>query len=151
MAGPYAVRVRTPDGWQDIALIGPPGSQGVPGPQGAVGPAGPPIPKRTGFTWALMGTLAAGNILPFFVPVAAGQITKLIGWRAVTQAGSVAVTVTRNGTGIAPTAVNVGTSKGSLNFTTPVTVADGDEIGLTLASPSGVSGLSLTVILEHST
>lgn len=35
MPGPYAVRVRTPDGWQDIAMIGP---QGVPG---ATGPAGP--------------------------------------------------------------------------------------------------------------
>jgi hypothetical protein len=41
----YAIRVRTSDGWQDLALVGPPGPQGPPGTSGTgsgnvVGPAG---------------------------------------------------------------------------------------------------------------
>ena len=39
MPGPYAVKVRTPDGWQDLAVVGPPGPTGA---VGAVGPPGPP-------------------------------------------------------------------------------------------------------------
>jgi hypothetical protein len=38
---PRAVRIRTADGWQDIALTGPPGPQGDVGPEGATGPPGP--------------------------------------------------------------------------------------------------------------
>src|SRR4051812_37844312 len=37
---PYAVRVRTPDGWQDIALVGPQGPKGDPGVAGAAGAPG---------------------------------------------------------------------------------------------------------------
>jgi hypothetical protein len=41
----YAIRVRTSDGWQDLALVGPPGPQGPPGTSGTgsgnvTGPAG---------------------------------------------------------------------------------------------------------------
>lgn len=38
---PYAVRVRTATGWQDIALTGPPGATGATGPQGTPGAPGP--------------------------------------------------------------------------------------------------------------
>lgn len=41
---PYAVRVYTQSGWQDIAMVGPPGqpgATGAPGSIGATGPAGP--------------------------------------------------------------------------------------------------------------
>lgn len=41
MPGPYAVRVRTPDGWQDLAVQGAQGSQGPQGIQGIQGPPGP--------------------------------------------------------------------------------------------------------------
>ena len=37
---PKAVRIRTASGWQDIAIVGPPGPQGAQGPQGDVGPQG---------------------------------------------------------------------------------------------------------------
>jgi hypothetical protein len=36
---PYAVRVRTSTGWQDIALVGPAGAKGDPGPTGPTGAA----------------------------------------------------------------------------------------------------------------
>jgi Collagen triple helix repeat (20 copies) len=38
----YAVRVRTPDGWQDLAIMGP---KGDPGPTGSQGPAGATGPQ----------------------------------------------------------------------------------------------------------
>lgn len=40
---PKAIRIRTPDGWQDISVIGPPGPPGSDGAQGPQGPAGPGI------------------------------------------------------------------------------------------------------------
>lgn len=57
MPGPYAVRVRTPDGWQDLAIVGPQGVQGPIGPQGPNGtvvvyeqPAAPASPA-IGSVW----------------------------------------------------------------------------------------------------
>ena len=40
MPGPYQVRVRTPEGWQDLIMTGPAGVQGPAGPQGPPGPGG---------------------------------------------------------------------------------------------------------------
>src|SRR4051812_173693 len=40
MPGPYAIRVRTPDGWQDLAVQGAQGNQGLQGVQGPQGPQG---------------------------------------------------------------------------------------------------------------
>ncbi len=42
MANAHPVRIKTDDGWQDLALTGPQGPQGIPGPTGATGPAGAP-------------------------------------------------------------------------------------------------------------
>jgi hypothetical protein len=40
MANPHPIRVKTSDGWQDLALTGPQGPQGIPGVQGVQGVAG---------------------------------------------------------------------------------------------------------------
>src|SRR4051794_20876990 len=40
MPGPYAVRVKTADGWQDLAMLGPAGPTGATGPTGAGVPVG---------------------------------------------------------------------------------------------------------------
>ena len=44
MPGPYAVRIRTPDGWQDIALQGPTGATGAAGAAGALWRSGTGAP-----------------------------------------------------------------------------------------------------------
>jgi hypothetical protein len=42
MPPPYAIRVKTETGWQDIAIQGATGDQGIQGPQGIQGLTGPP-------------------------------------------------------------------------------------------------------------
>jgi len=67
----YAVRVRTSEGWQDLALTGPPGPEGPQGPagatgsqgaQGATGPAGPQGAAGTGIN--LKGQVPTVGDLP---------------------------------------------------------------------------------------
>jgi hypothetical protein len=109
------------------------------------------ITLRTGQTWVVGGALSAGQVVPpFYVPVIAGQTSNIIGVRAkVGAATSIVAQLTQNGTNIG-SAVTITTTKTTTTFGTPVTAADGDEIGVTLSSPSGSpSDLSLTVILEH--
>lgn len=70
MPGPYAIRVRTPDGWQDIAVQGAQGNQGVQGvqgpqgaqgPQGVQGPIGPGIPVGGSTGYLLSKKSASDN------------------------------------------------------------------------------------------
>ena len=51
-----AVRVRTADGWQDIALIGPPGPQGAQGAQGVKGDTGTQGPQGAPGPQGVAGT-----------------------------------------------------------------------------------------------
>ena len=106
---------------------------------------------RTGQTWVVAGTLTGGQVIPpFFIPVVSGQIAKIIGVRAKLGGGSIAAQLTQNGTNIG-SSVTVTSTKATTTFGTPVTMVDGDEIGVALSSPSGSpANLSLTVILEHS-
>lgn len=40
---PKAIRIRTATGWQDVAIVGPPGPQGAAGPMGPTGQPGPTL------------------------------------------------------------------------------------------------------------
>lgn len=105
---------------------------------------------RTGYTWAVAGALAAAQIIPpFYIPMASGQATTIVGFRAkVSAATSIVAQVTRNGSSIGSSAT-ITTTKTTTSFSA-VSIADGDEIGLTLSSPSGSpANLSMTVIAEH--
>jgi hypothetical protein len=50
MPGPYAVRVKTPAGWQDLTIVGPPGPRGEPG---YLDVSLVTQPRVNGATWAL--------------------------------------------------------------------------------------------------
>ena len=155
---------------------GPPGPQGIQGIQGAVevyeqtndpGAVGegsvwidtdavPVVSEtirtmRTGQSYVVGGALTAGMVIPpFFVPVmGVGQTTKVIGARHKIASGtSIVAQLTRNGANIG-SAITVAVAKATASFT-PVTIADGDEIGIVLSSPVGTPmSLSLTVIFEH--
>ena len=107
---------------------------------------------RTGQTWVVGGALSAGQVIPpFFVPVIAGQASKIIGSRSKLGSGtSIGYQLTRNGSNVGTS--EVATTTASTETFTPVTVADDDEIGVALSSPSGSpANLSLTVYLEHLT
>jgi hypothetical protein len=184
---PKAVRIRTATGWQDIAIVGPPGPQGQQGPKGDVGPAAPilayqmpfnpddtmpdtplgtlwidsdevPLVSetvrtlRTGQSYIVAGVLGSVTIIPsFFVPtMGIGQITKLVGARHKIQSGSgILAQLTQNGINVG-VEMSVTQTKATTTFPTPVTIADGDEIGMTLQSPLGTpQNLSLTAIFEH--
>jgi hypothetical protein len=175
MPPPYAIRVRTADGWQDIALVGPPGPQGVQGNPGAVViyeqpnapsspqvgqiwidtddniPSGSVVPRRTGFTWAIKGAILAETQPSFFVPVAAGQVSRLIGVRCkLASGGSIACQLTRYGSNIG-TPFTVTPTLITTNFA-PITLVDGDDIGLVTSSPSSSpTTLTVTAIMEHYT
>ena len=149
-----AIRVYTASGgWQDIALVGPTGPQGATGPAGPVGPTGPATGTvRTGQSYIISGLLAAGQVIPtFFVPIfGVGQTTKIIGVRAKIASGtSIVAQLQQNGTNIG-SAITVTPTKATTTFGTPITIADGDEIGLVLSSAVATpANLSLTVIFEH--
>ena len=170
---PYAVRVRTATGWQDIALSGPPGKSiavfeqpGDPGSAAVVGDmwidtdAAVPVNNtirtmRTGQSYVVGGALAAGMVIPsFFVPVfsAAGnpQTTKIISVLAKIASGtSIIANVLKNGAAQSPSPY-VTTTKGTTTFSPAITIADGDEIGLALSGPVGSpANLSLTIVFEH--
>lgn len=166
---PYAVRVRTATGWQDIAL------QGAPGKSVAIfeqpnDPASAAIvgdmwidtdavavvsetirTVRTGQSYVVGGPLAAGMTIPsFFVPImGVGQTTKIIGHISKTTTGGIIVQLTRNGSNIGGT-VLVGSAKFAYTYPSSFTIADGDEIGVVLSGGSGSpANLSLTVVFEH--
>jgi hypothetical protein len=105
---------------------------------------------RTGHSWVIMGALLAATIPPFFTPLAAAQNSKILGVRAKIGSGtSIVAQLTQNGTNIG-SAVTITPTKITTTFGTPITFADGDEIGLVLSSPTGSpANLSLTVIMEH--
>jgi hypothetical protein len=106
---------------------------------------------RTGFSWAVSGPLTAGMVIPsFFVPVAAGQASNLLGVRAKIASGtSVVAQLARNGANVG-TAPTITTTKATTTFGTPVALTDGDEVGIALSSPvANPANLSLTAIMEH--
>jgi hypothetical protein len=114
-------------------------------------PSGSVVPRRTGFTWAIKGTILAETQPSFFVPVAAGQISRLIGVRCkLASGGSVACQLTRYGSNIG-TAFTVTPTLITTSFA-PITLVDGDDIGLVTSNPSGSpTTLTVTAIMEHYT
>ena len=162
---PYAVRVRTATGWQDIALQGKSVAvyEQPNEPTGAVNgdiwidtDAPTPAPlvtrtMRTGQSYVIGSTLTAGQVIPsIFVPIlSASQTTKIIGARHKIVSGtSIVAQLQRNGSNIG-TAMTITPTKATTTFT-EVVLADGDEIGLVLSSPVGTPmHLSLTVMFEH--
>ena len=112
-------------------------------------PAGTVVPRRTGFSWAIKGTIIAETQPSYFVPIATGQISQLLGVRAKIASGtSVVCQLQQNGTNIG-TAVTVTPTKATTLFT-PIALVDGDEIALVTSSPTGnPTNLSITAIMEH--
>lgn len=101
-----------------------------------------------GHTWTVGGALSAGMGIPsFFVPVAAGQVVAVVGVRAKIASGtSIAIQLTKNGSNVS-SAVTVNATPTTTSLST--TIANGDELGITTASPTGVpADLSFTVVLS---
>src|SRR3954447_467438 len=74
MSPPYAIRIRTADGWQDIALVGPQGPNGDPGPTGAAGPTGatgPGVPVG-GTTGQVLAKKTAADLDTNWITAATG-------------------------------------------------------------------------------
>lgn len=104
---------------------------------------------RTGHTFSIAGLLTTDVIIPpFFVPVVAGQTASLIGARARIMSGTgLNAQITKNGANVGA-AMGVGPAATSASITT--TLADGDQLGLTLVNLIGnATGLAFTLILEH--
>ena len=178
MPGPYAVRVRTADGWQDIALVGPQGQQGVqgvkgdtgatglqgpkgdtgttgpqgsPGPQGAKGDPGYATPFRVGHTFSLLGDLTTITQLPsFWVPKNPTQAVNLVGIRHKIAAGtSIGFQLKRNGSNVG-SLITV-TQTATTTPITPIALADLDEFTAVLSAPVGTpQTLGGTLLLEWS-
>ena len=162
---PYAVRVRTATGWQDIALQGKSVAvyEQPNEPAGAVigdiwidtdAPTPTPLVTRTfqvGRTWSIAGPLVAATLPGYYVSLAPSQTGKIVAVRRKLLSGTqINGTLTKNGIDIADlTSFGISTSA----FTTSVfglNIANDDDIGLKLASPIGSPvGLQLTVFEEH--
>lgn len=113
------------------------------------------LPKvfRTGYTWAVAGTLTAGQLIPpFYIPKASGQTITIIGFRAKIISGtSIIAQLTQNGTNIG-FPMTIQTTRSTTTFSTPITIGNEDEIGVALSSANGSpANLSLTVYAEHTT
>lgn len=150
---PPAIRVKTSSGWQDIAIQGATGPQGVkgdPGPTGSQGVPGAFSPYQIGQTWGIGGVLYSGMVIPqIFVPERAGQSVSIVGARAILNTGGTAtVQFQRNGSNIGSATV-VSTTAGFIALPTTA-LNDGDRLGLSITAISGTpADLSYTVILEH--
>lgn len=106
---------------------------------------------RVGHTLSVPGSLTASMVIPgFFVPVGAGQAVSVVGVRAKIGSGtSLAVQLQKNGSSVG-SAVSVTTTAATTALSS--SLADGDLLSVTTASPSGSpQNLSYTVILEHTT
>ena len=107
---------------------------------------------RTGQSYVVGGGLTVGMVIPsFFVPImGVGQTTKVVGARHKIASGtSVVAQLQQNGTNI-DSAMTITPTKATTTFASPVTIADGDEIGVVISTPTGTpQHLSLTVIMEH--
>ena len=160
---PYAVRVRTATGWQDIALQGK--SVAVyeqPGePMAAVigdiwidtdAPTPAPLASTVvhqGHTWSVAGPLTAVTLPGYFVSLAPGKTGNIIGICAKIISGtSIYARLTKNGTNI-DTDRYVTPSK-SFWQPFPMPIANQDDIGLVLFNPNASPvGLQFTVFEEH--
>lgn len=109
---------------------------------------------RINHTWTIGGTLTAGMFIPrIYVGKVAAQAIQLVQTKTLLNSGTSAVVqLTRNGSAITSGSFTP-TSAGGVVTTTafaPVTLADGDFLSFTIASPVGTpADLSLTMILEH--
>lgn len=106
---------------------------------------------KYGQTYVVPGSFDDTELIPpFFVGKATGEAKEIVGYKAVTQAGSCDVSVEVNGStasGYGSITVNttaVDASPGN------VALADGDEIQLVIDSSSTPEDLSFTLFLEAS-
>lgn len=106
---------------------------------GAPGPEGNPPSFHT---FAVAPTLSAGDLPGFEAYVPLGTTLKITSIRGRVLAGTVTANLKVNGT-VEKTVALSTTSTGIV--TVGYALADGDFVELNLASPSGASGLSLTV------
>lgn len=164
MPGPYAVRVRTADGWQDIALQGrsvavfEQASEPMTAVNGDIwidtdAPTPAPLVTRTfqvGRTWSITGPLSAATFPGYFVSLAPSQTGKIVAAVCKIISGtSIRAQVTKNGTNVGPS-IFINTTGYYADFSPDVSIIDGDDIGLVLSSPIGSPvGLQLTVHEEH--
>jgi hypothetical protein len=104
-------------------------------------------------TFNVPGAVSAGTMGPVYLSLgfgtATGQTTTIIGAKAVCTAGTATVAVQRNGANVSGlSALAVSTTLDSTPTTTPPVCAESDAITLVISSPSGCSGLSVTVFAE---
>ena len=161
---PYAVRVRTATGWQDIALQGKSIAvfEQPDEPMTAVNgdiwiDTDAPTPAATvslyvqqGHTWAIDGAVAAKTLPGFFIAVPAGQTCKIVSARGKIHAGAsstATVYLQRNGGSLASSRIVQQST--AVTWTYNQAVVTGDIIELAIASVTGSPvGMSFTVFLE---
>ena len=108
---------------------------------------------RTGILMDGMGgpNILTGVKMRLDVPIASGQVVKLIGVRRSCQSGSGTFSVRRNGTDVTNlTGLAVNTTPTTTELASPVTLADGDGLDINLTAATSLSWPGITLILGHS-
>ncbi len=111
---------------------------------------------RIGHTWAISGEIAVASgdddfIIPFFVPVPAGQTVKAVAARYVINSGTNCnVKIQKNGVDLTGFTNITATTTAASTDPADQTLANNDKLALVVNSVSGTpKNLSFTLFLEY--
>lgn len=107
---------------------------------------------RNRYTFNVPSTVSAGTLGPYFVEPVAAQTANIVAVSYVCAVGSCTVAIQLNGTNVSGLgALSVTTVATATTVTAQVPVgssAPGDQVTCVITSPSGCSGLAVTVFVE---